>query len=324
MRYSSGIKIHGTKSMRLSCSKLLGVYGGNAQNPPPALCRCIIPSASDRSFVQPDQAGAESLIVAMEAERGLYRRILEAGLKQHSYIALHLFIDKFRGSYPRDRYWKQDPFELRALPEWPTLSKTIKNSGVPYDLGKGTNHARGYRMRWPTFQMKVLADTEGKVVLSNQDAKEFLNLWDELFPEVVAQQDLTEHKVRTERKLTNLFGFPRVFHGRMDDELIRDAISWVPQSTVGCITHNAVIDYQDYIEQNRKDSWWLLNNKHDSYLSECPDRDTEECSKIMRQFIEVELTSHRGEKFRMKSGVSVGKNWGKYDKETNPLGMMEL
>ena len=43
----------------------------------------------------------------------------------------------------------------------------------------------------------------------------------------------------------------------------------------------------------------------------------------MRAAIEVDLVSSRGEKFKMKSGVSVGKNWDKYSEE-NPLGMREL
>ena len=324
MYYATGIKVHGTKSFRLSCSQLLGHYGGNAQNPPAALARCITPSnPATKSFVQPDQSGAESLIVAMESEPGLYRRIIEAGIKQHSYIALHLFLDKFRGKHSRDRYWKVDPFELREFPEWKDLAKAIKNSGAPYDLGKMTNHARGYKMKWPTFQIKVLTDTEGRVVLSNAEAKEFLNLWDELFPEVVDLQDRTEYKLRTTRTLVNLLGFPRVFYGRMSDELIREAISWVPQSTVGCITHNAVCDFQDYVEENNLDDWWLLNNKHDSYLAEVPDEQVEYCIPAMRAAIEVDLVSSRGEKFKMKSGVSVGKNWDKYSEE-NPLGMKEL
>jgi hypothetical protein len=323
MRITSGIKIHGTHSFRLACTKLLGHYGTNLQNSPPALLRCIIPSAPDRSFVQPDQSGAESLVVAMESEPGLYRRIIEAGMKQHVYIALHIFVDQFRGSYPRDRYWKKDPFELVSLPEWPELNKTIKNSGPPYDLGKMSNHARSYRMKWPTFQIKVLTDTAGEVVLSNEESKSFLELWDDLFPEVVAEQSLTEHTVRTTRTLTNLFGFPRTFYGRMNDELIRDAISWVPQSTVGCITHEAVLKFQSFVEDKNLD-WELLGQKHDSYLAECPDAEVLSCCAKMREFIEQELVSHRGVKFKMKSGVSVGKNLGKYDKNTNPFGMKEL
>ena len=323
MHYATSINVAGTKSFRLSTSKLLGYYGGNAQNPPPELCKCIIPSGPNRSFVQPDQSGAESLVVAMEAGNGLYRRILEAGIKQHSYFALHIFIDEFRGNSPKDTYWKRDPFELTALPQWPGLNKAIKNSGSRYDLGKMGNHARSYKMKWPTFQLKVLADTEGKVVLSNNESKHILNTWDELFPEVIDWQNLTEHQLRTTRTLRNLFGFPRTFYGRMNDALIREAISWIPQSTVGCITHFAVIALQKYIETHNKD-WFILNNKHDSFLVDCPDKDIEDCCAAARNAIEMDLTSTKGEKFKMKSGVSVGKNWGKYHPEDNPCGMKEL
>lgn len=323
MIYATGFKLHGTKSFRRSASKLLGQYGGNAQNPPPALCRCIVPSAPDRSFVQPDQSGAESLIVAMEAGNGLYRRILEAGIKQHSYIALHAFIDEFRGSFDRSRYWKCDPYTLRGYPEWKELNGAIKSSGSRYDLGKMTNHARAYRMRWPTFQIKVLTDTDGKVVLSNEEAKDFLNLWDDLFPEVLLWQALIEAQVRKHRRLENLFGFPREFYGRMNDELIREAISWIPQSTVGCITLDAECELVDYAEEHGKHDWWFLNDKHDSFLAEVPDRDVEECSDVMRKLIEVDLVSSHGEKFKMKSGVSIGKNWQKWSPQ-NPNGMREL
>ena len=324
MNYATSFRLAGTKSFRRSASKLLGQYGGNAQNPPPALCRCIVPSAPDRSFIQPDQSGAESLIVAMEAGNGLYRRILEAGIKQHSYIALHAFIDEFRGTHDRSRYWKCDPYTLRGYPEWKSLNAAIKSSGSRYDLGKMTNHARAYRMRWPTFQIKVLTDTDGKVVLSNEEAKDFLNLWDDLFPEVLLWQAKIEAQVREHRRLENLFGYPREFYGRMNDELIREAISWIPQSTVGCITLDAESNFIDYIEANGKHDWWFLNDKHDSFLVEAPDRDIEECSNVMRKLIEVDLVSSHGEKFKMKSGVSIGKNWGKYHPETNPQGMREL
>lgn len=185
------------------------------------------------------------------------------------------------------------------------------------------NHARSYRMKWPTFQTKVLADTEGRIVLTNADAKDLLNTWDELFPEVVEWQAQIEHTVRTTRQLRNLFGFPRTFYGRLNDELIRDAISWIPQSTVGCLTHYAVIECQLWIEEHNKD-WWILNNKHDSYLADCPDEEVEECCAVMRKFVERELVSSRGEKYKMKSGVSVGKNWGKYHPTDNPQGMKEL
>ena len=322
-RLTTGIKIHGTKSFRLSCGKLLSAYGVNLQNPPEVLLTCCHPSRPDYSFVQVDQSGAESLIVAYEAEPGLYRALAEANVKPHVYVALHIFIDKFRGTYPRDRYWKRSPEELKALPEWPSLVKTIKSSKDEYKLGKMTNHARSYKMHWPTFQLSVLKNTGGQIVLSSAEAKAFLATWDELFPEVIAWQDYTEAQVNTNRRLTNLFGYPREFYGKMNDALVREAISWVPQSTVGVITHIAYKKLSDYIEDNDL-PWYMLSNKHDSYLDECPTDQAMDSARKMCEFINLDLVSHNGTQFKMKSEASIGLNLGKWHPTDNPQGMREV
>ena len=316
---TTGIKIAGTKSFRLSCSKLLGIYGVNLQNPPEGLLRCIKPRSSLNTFCQVDQSGAESLVVAYESEAGLYRRLAEEGVKPHVYVALHLFIDKFRASHPRDRYWKKDPAELKSLPEWKDLLKQIKNSGAPYKLGKMTNHARSYKMKWPTFQLSVLTQSEGKLALSNAESKDFLQIWDELFPEVLAWQDKTEATVLETRRLVNLFGYPRDFFGKMNDSLIREAISWVPQSSVGVITHIAYRKAWDTFPS----SWKLLGQKHDSFLCECPITDSPDCCKAMSKCIELDLTSTTGNKFKMKSEASTGLNLAKYSPD-NLDGMKEV
>ena len=323
MYLTTGVKIAGTKSFRLSCSKLLGFYGGNIQNPPPELLTCIVPKAPNRKLVQVDQAGAESNIVAHEAEDGLYRQIILSGIKIHAYTALHSFINKFRGGHPKERYWMKRPDELKALPEWKELLATIKKSDPEYPLGKMQNHARSYRMKWPTFQLKVLTDTNGRVALSNDEAKGLLEVWDQLFPEILAWQEKIELQTRQTRTLRNLFNFPRQFYGRMIDGLIREAISWIPQSTVGCITHFAVVKLQKYIEEHDKD-WDILYQKHDSYLSDIPDRDVEEACHVKKDFLSMNLVSTTGNRFKMGADVSIGRNAGKYHEKINPEGMKEL
>lgn len=320
MRVTTGVKIAGTKSFRLSCSMLFGRYGTNLQNPTEDLLECCIPDEG-KKFVQRDQAGAESLIVAYEAEAGRYRELFTAGIKPHVYIALHLFIDEFRQG-PKERYWFRSPLELKQLPEWKDIVKNIKANQSRYDLAKRTNHARSYRMRWPTFRLNVLKETEGTIVLSKEEAQGFLNTWDELFPEVVAWQESIEAKVKNEGYLTNLFGFPRSFYRRITDEVIREAISWIPQSTVGCITHYGAATTQNHIEDNDKD-WDLLNNKHDSLLLQVPEVDEQESSEALRRAMEIELTSHSGTKFTMRTEASAGWNWKKFSPD-NPRGMKEI
>lgn len=139
MRFLFQYKPAGTRSFRLSSSKLFN-FGGNSQNndkesmdifeAPPGWC-----------FVQRDQAGAEALYVAYDAKPGRYRALFENGVKAHTYVALHLFIDKFRGQHPRDRYWCKTAPELKELEEWAQISKAIAKSKFEYDIGKKTGHA---------------------------------------------------------------------------------------------------------------------------------------------------------------------------------------
>ena len=56
-------------------------------------------------------------------------------------------------------------------------------------------------------------------------------------------------------------------------------------------------------------AWDLLNNKHDSMMVQCPEKEVEECLKLTKELMEIELTSNRGVKFRMGSEAMVGKNW---------------
>ena len=320
MRVTTGVKIHGTKSFRLACSKLLSHYGTNLQNPPPSLLRCITP---DRGycFVQVDQAGAESLIVSYLSQPGRYRALIENDIKQHSYVAYHIFPELV--DY-RSEFSLIDPARLAIHPDWkPKYAKVIKNSGYKYFLGKKVNHARSYKMKWPTFQLSVLKDTDGKIALSSQEAKKFLNTWDELFPEVISWQDEIEHVLNTTRTLYNLFGYPRVLHERLNDSLVREAISWIPQSTVGCNTHQAVIKTSAFINDSNVD-WSILNNKHDSYLTQVPESEAMQAAELMKSHINTEFIGRDGVKFRMKSEAAVGYNWDKYDKESNPNGMKEI
>ena len=100
----------------------------------------------------------------------------------------------------------------------------------------------------------------------------------------------------------------------------------MPQSTVGMITRIAVTQMQEFIETTGV-HWDILQDNHDSYLVQCPVEESEQCQKIMKQFIEPELTSPRGEKFKMKSEGASGFNWAPFDPkhpEKNPRGLKEV
>ncbi len=168
-RLTTGWRISGTKNFRLSSGKLLGYYGTNLQNPSPSLMRAIIPDEG-HVFIQGDQAGAEALIVAYECRRAKFRKIFELGIKPHSYTALQIFTEKFRGDFPASRYKNIDPEILVTYPEYKTLFDTIKKSQREYDLGKRVRHCL-------TPDHEVLTH-DGWVEISNLDRTKPIACWD--------------------------------------------------------------------------------------------------------------------------------------------------
>ncbi|MEX2714767.1 MAG: hypothetical protein Q6370_000570 [Candidatus Sigynarchaeota archaeon] len=313
MKITTAYNIAGTRSFRLAAAQLFGRYGTNLQNPPAVLLRAIR-APKGQVFVQVDQSGAESMVVAYESRPGRYRELIQCGVKAHLYVALHLFIE----DYDR-RFWLMSPRELVRQPDWPELKERIKNAEVQYKLGKMTNHARSYKMGPQTFQTAVIRETHGRVMLSLDEARRFLATWDSLFPEVIEWQGEIARLVREKRELRNLFGFPRRFWGLYCEDLVREAISWIPQSTVGTITNIAFTNLFWRIEKDKL-PWVLLLNKHDSYTLMCPENDAQDALKLMKEYIEMELTSSTGEKYRMASEGMVGYNLDKRSPD-NPEGL---
>lgn len=322
-RLTTSFKISGTGTFRLASAKLLSTIGTNLQNPTASLMRCVIPE-DNHVFIQPDQSGAEALIVAMECRPGKFRRLFELDLKVHSYMALQLYPDLFRGSFPSSRYTAIEPDNLIKLPEVKELFKTIKNSPTPYYIGKKTIHSFNYDEGIHLFRLVVLEESEGQIVLTYKQAKEFKGIWAATFPEIVEGQAETIAKLKRDGTLRNLFGYPRIFSELWNDAVARKGLAFVPQSTVATISN---IAYTELFHRIKKEHlpWRLMNNKHDSLLIEAPDttEHREQAIAYSRQHLGRELTSSRGETYTMKVGISVGHNWAAYS-PTNPTGMKEI
>lgn len=330
----------GTETYRLSSralmrNKHIGFkgWGGNLQNKSDEIRRIYRPDKG-KVFVQVDQAGAEALIVSYLTRHGKFRDLFLNGIKSHNFVAMHLFCDYWcNNGCPFTREIKDLPIvELGKLKEFKQLCKIIKETDPVnhyYFIGKKTCHSANYKMQGNTFAIDVLKESEGTVRLSLREAERFLLMYHTLFPEIrmwhiETEQELSRTKnLGGQMLLRNLQGFPRVFTGIWGESLFREAIAFRPQSTVGTITNIAVASEQEYIEREGRD-WDLLNNCHDSSLTQCPEGEEVECARVKKSFMEQELVSPRGEKFKMKSEAGVGKNWGKWNEKYNPEGIKEL
>jgi len=316
----------GTKTFRNKSGMLIGDIGSNLQNPSDDICRIYIPDEG-KEFIQVDCAGAEALIVAWECEDGRFRELFRNGIKPHTFVAMNLFQPEWKKEQPFDvvHLCSLSIPDLAKHPEWKALSKIIKNTHERYFIGKKTCHSFNYCKTAASFRFDVLKESEGKIMLSLHQAELFESIYHYLFPEIKKWQKTTEETIKTTRTLRNLFGHPMHFGSHITDKIIREGVAWVPQSTVGEIGANAFRDMQRYIEEENKDEWDVLNLKHDSILCQAPAGDEAiECAKIMSDCLSPHLVSNRGEHFQMKTEISIGKNWAKFDEEYNPEGMKEI
>ena len=167
-------------------------------------------------------------------------------------------------------------------------------------------------MKWATFIINVLERTDGDIILSAAEGKKFLDMFDELFPEILELQEEIRGMVRATRMLRNLFGHPKRFVQPLRNSYERQWLSFIPQSTVGELTVIASNEIRKYLHKHSlQNEILLVNNKHDSLLLDCPLRHKELGVWLLKNFMAKEFTTPKGETFRMGVEVSEGYAWNK-------------
>lgn len=319
----------GTKSFRLSSSKLLGYknrkdagWGTNLQNWKKDVRKLIVPPPG-MIFIQVDQAGAEALIVAYITSASCKLRQLFANkVKVHTYVAAHLFANVYEEEFGKLAYAKLLSADISELPkssDWKALSKKIKDSdnNPPatryYYLAKQTCHSANYDIKTQTFIMNVLEKSEGQIVIPYKEGDRFLAVYHDLFPQIRSEfHAWVKTCVLREHVIRNMFGHPRYCYTPSDlirDQDLKDWYSWVPQSTVGCITNIADEQMQRKLDTGELSGFVICQNNHDSLLiATTPDR-KQGVARIVQEHMNIEMTNHRGEKFRMASEANWGHNW---------------
>ena len=333
--------IAGTDTFRLASRKLLenkpfcNGYGSNLQNLTDRQSRIFI-APKGKKFISCDQSGAEAFIVSYLCKPGCkYRELFANGIKPHSFVALHIFtkqIEKLWGKGSLDAFTASPISKLRSITGFKELFDFIKSTdGLPprlrfYFIAKQVCHSSNYDASDSALITNTLQKSDGAIVLTKQEAGLFLDiLHNQLFPEIRGcfHKDV-ELLLRTTRTLRNLFGYPKeYYYSVITPKLLREAYAFIPQSTVATITNIAYTQLQTIIEEEHLLGWDMLNNKHDSVMGQFPEDDIPQAAWLVKSFLEQELVSPYGEKFRMKAEVSIGSNWGKYDSENNPEGLKE-
>jgi hypothetical protein len=311
-------------------------YGTNMQNWDKYLRQCVV-APPGYVIWQIDQGGADALIVAYLCKMGRFRSLFINGIKPHVYVALHIAAPHWSSvlGLPDINEYLQSPIaELKSKPLWPQLTEIIAASDNEsnaqkrfYYIAKTCCHLLNYDAMWRQFQLSTLVKSEGSLVFSDTQAKYYRDLYREtLFPEITNWHcEVIQQLDSNGRVLYNLFGHPRKFHGPWDRELWKVAYAFIPQSTVAIITLEAQREITQRLDNDDPllKGVSIIQNGHDAIVGYAPEDSWRESVKSMVPHIERELMNFKGEKFRMRSGTSVGRNWGPFDLEKNPLGVRE-
>lgn len=215
-------KITGTETGRISTEKTFFGTGMNLQNQPPKFKKFLI---TDPGYlmIEFDLAKAEAHLVAYLCQDENMIRVFNEGIDVHTMNAHKIF------KIPMDKVTKQ----MR-------------------DLGKRVVHASNYKMGPGTFSDNLATKN---IFMSLGECRDLLNAYAEGFPKLARWHKEVEKQLVSTRTIYNLFGRPKEFLGPINDHIIRAAIAYSPQSTIGELMNRSMIKVYN-------DPWYLENDIH--------------------------------------------------------------
>ena len=168
--------------------------------------------------------------------------------------------------------------------------------------GKKSNHGFNYRMGFKRFALEnEIKEAESKIIHSR---------YHQAYPGLNSWYEGIEHAMRTTRTLETCFGDKRRFLSAHTTEMVNEAISWLPQTTVARVTKYGMVGI--YNDSRLKEKVDLRANVHDSVLVRIVYSSIPNLIHLIRT-----AKSHMGEpleyhhrEFTLRVDAKVGVNWG--------------
>ena len=213
----------GTETGRLSSRETPFRTGTNLQNVPTGIAREMVVPDEGLVFVVADLSQAEARVVAYLAKESRLIDIFHQGGDIHRRNAASIYRVAESAVTPEQRY-----------------------------LAKRVVHASNYGMGANKFA-RVAGITKG-------EATRLLTLYFTRYPRIKVWHLEVADTLRRTRTLTTPLGWRRQFFGAWSDDLLREAYSFVPQSTVADLLNDGLVAY----EEERPGE--ILLQVHDSIL----------------------------------------------------------
>lgn len=288
----------GTRGGRLASRGSIFGSGTNLQNQPEEIREMYIPDPGN-VFLYRDYSQAEARVVAYLADaKGLIELFEDPSRDVHKENASRIFGIPIDAVSPEQRY----------------------------NAKRGV-HAFNYGMEEDLFvQVVNQAYRDTGFRMDRKTAKLVRDGYFMLYPEIQANFWAgVRRQLSDTRTLTCAFGRKRMFFGRWDEKLIRDAYSYIPQATVGGLCCRALVNCYNQIQLGRPDlRAKLLVQVHDSILMQAPVEHAHEVAALMEQAMDIPIHLN-GYTFKIPTDIKVGYNWANRKKDgTNPRGLVNL
>jgi DNA polymerase-1 len=262
LRMRSSFNVGGTETFRFSSSKDAFGSGGNLQNIPkgdedkahdphafvlPNIRKLFIPDPGMTLF-DVDLAGADAQVVAWEAEDDDLKAKFRSGQKIHALNAKDIYGADAGPDGKREPYYKKAKMGCH-----------LSNYG-----GK------------PATLSKALG-------MTIHESELFQRRWFSAHPGILEWHRRTENDLMTTRSVRNKFGFRRFYFERMEN-LLPQALAWIPQSTVALVINNALCK----ISETSTDLELLLQ-VHDSLVGQFPTPQLQTLIPILYRCLQVTI-----------------------------------
>lgn len=276
-RFRCSYILSGAETGRISSRLSMTGTGGNLQNVPKGIAREIFIPDKGKMFLSADLSQAELRVVAYLANERQLIKAFEAGEDVHRKVASLMF-DK-----PKNEISKKER-----------------------ELGKRIVHASNYGMG-----AAKLSELSG---MSYSESEEKMNLYHVHFPKIRIWHMEIERQLKKTRTLITPMGRKRVFFGRWNKALLREAYAYIPQSTVADICLKGMVNLHQHLPVECD----LVFNIHDEIVVQMPVShpvifgDTkawmEHMKKAMVHCMSVPLTIDN-KIFTIPVGIKTGMNW---------------
>lgn len=269
--------------------------GPQIQNIPEFAKIIFIPDTSSHIFIQADQKQAEAMYVAWDAEDELLINTFLEKKDIHRVFACILFRDWTAVTVPPDEMLASISEVCNGCAK---QGQKKCNHSERY-MGKQTGHASSYK-EGP--RRLVVEFAKKGVFITESQAKEFLARI--VSPAKRLWQERVKHDLAKSAWLENPLGRRKEFYGILDDKMVRDALSWLAQSTVSSITNRA----WNFLDRNLPRGSRLVTNTHDSILVCAESRHESGVLSLFDEAFYCPMRIH-GRELIIPIEKTVGENW---------------